>query len=329
MLGRFFFGGILVLLISCAGAKQNKEKENSWGNVISTNESELIGRHEAAFVCVKDKFYLLGGRGIRPVSIYNAVTGVWTKGAKPPIELHHFQPVVYKNLVYVIGAMTGRYPGETPVPNIYIYNVSTNRWYKGDTIPKERVRGSTGNVIYKDNVYISCGIKNGHIGDHKKWLDTYNLKTGEWQILPDAPIARDHFQATIVEDKIYLLGGRQSKAPDETFKHTIAEVNVFDIEKESWETMPNNLPTERAGNMVTAIKKHIWVIGGESDNQPVAHNEVEVLNTQTKEWYKKPSLQRGRHGSGIIVYKSACYVASGSGNKGGSPELKSMEKIDY
>ncbi|WP_298502695.1 kelch repeat-containing protein [uncultured Maribacter sp.] len=328
---RFLLGlmAFQLLVTSCEEPKKKASKENMWQYVTTVDQSEPVPRHEAAFVGVKDKFYLLGGRGIRPVSIYDNATSTWSNGAKPPIEIHHFQPVVHKNLVYVIGAMTGGYPDETPVPNIYIYNVSNDNWTIGDSIPRDRLRGSTGNVIYNNKVYISCGIKNGHIGEHKKWLDTYDLKTRKWQILPDAPMERDHFQAAIVGHKMYLLGGRQSKAPDETFKHTIAEVCAFDFQEEKWEILPNNLPTMRAGNMVTPIHEYIWVIGGESDNQSVAHNEVEVLNTKTKIWEKKPALLRGRHGSGIVVYKNACYVASGSGNKGGSPELKSMEKFVF
>lgn len=42
-------------------------------------------------------------------------------------------------------------------------------------------------------------------------------------------------------------------------------------------------------------------------------------------WTTLNPLSRGRHGSQLIYYNKNIYVASGSGNKGGSPELTSME----
>ena len=36
-----------------------------------------------------------------------------------------------------------------------------------------RRRGGAGAVVYKGKIYLACGIKDGHRGDHKKWLDAY------------------------------------------------------------------------------------------------------------------------------------------------------------
>lgn len=317
-----------LLVIGCANLKNSTSntKAGNWATVTSKDGSKPIARHEAAFVRIKNKFYLLGGRGIRPVSIFDTATQSWSEGSKPPLEMHHFQPVVYKDKVYILGAMTGGYPGEVPVPYIYIYDPSTDAWSKGDKIPEDRLRGSTGNVLYNDKIFIACGIKDGHRSDHKKWLDSYDPQTGKWEILPNAPRARDHFQAEVINNKIYVLAGRRSMAPDETFKHTLAEIDVFDLAKKKWETLPTVLPTHRAGNMVVANGNELWVIGGESEGSSVAHNEVEALNVNSNSWRTLPPLVRGRHGSGIIKFDEALYVASGSGNKGGSPELESMEK---
>lgn len=302
--------------------------QKTWQTIIPADGSEPIARHEAAFVKVKNRFYLLGGRRIQPVSIFDPKTKTWSEGAAPPIEMHHFQPIVHKNIVYIVGAMTSGYPGETPVPNIYSYDPESDTWEQGPKISSERLRGSTGNVLVGNTIYVACGIRDGHRNDHKTWLDTYNIKTGEWTVLPDAPRARDHFQATVVHRKIYLLGGRQSKAPKETFKHTLNEVDVYDIKSGKWQTLATKLPTERAGNMAISHKSDIFVIGGESEGQKSAHDEVEVLDTKTGEFTTYPKLQRGRHGSGLLLHKNAIYVASGSGNKGGSPELKTMEKYE-
>lgn len=328
MINKVFVIVCIVSLFSCGNKYDTTQKniEKSWEYVETNDGSKPIARHEAAFVKVDDKFFLLGGRGIRNVSIFDTKTQIWTLGSKPPIEFHHFQPVVYKNNIYIIGALTGKYPSEIPIEHIYIYNTTSDSWVKGDEIPKERLRGSTGNVIKDGVIYVSCGISNGHISGHKTWLDSYNLKTGEWKILPEAPRARDHFQAVEHNNKIYVLAGRLSKAPDATFNETIGEVDVFDIEKNKWNTLKQNIPTQRAGNLAILYNSDVLVIGGESINQKDAHNEVEALNTESHTWRKQPSLLQGRHGTGALLFNNEIYIASGCGNRGGSPELNTMEK---
>lgn len=318
---------VLFFLFSCVSKTKIKNSTNkNWIPVVTSDNSKPLKRHEAAFVNVRDKFYLLGGRRVQNVSIFDTKTKQWTKGAKPPLEMHHFQPVVYKNDIYIIGALTGRYPSETPIKHIYIYKTESDSWIKGDAIPAERLRGSTGNIIKNGIIYISCGIKDGHKSDHKKWLDSYNVKTGEWEILPDAPRARDHFQAVEAEGKIYVLAGRLSKAPKKTFTETIAEVDVYDIKTKKWSTISDNLPTQRAGNIALLYGDNVLVIGGESIHQKKAHNDVEGLNVNTLQWKKYPKLLQGRHGTGAFLYENEIYIASGCNNRGGSPELETMEK---
>ena len=301
----------------------------TWETVTATDQSVPVERHEAAFVAVDNRFYLLGGRGVRPVSIFDTKTQRWTKGSPPPFEIHHFQPIVYQNKIYLIGAMTGAYPTEKPVANIVIYHPAKDRWQIGAAIPPSRRRGAAGAVLYQDKIYLACGIKNGHLGDHKNWLDSYDFKTGEWTILPDAPRTRDHFQAVVAEDKLYLLAGRNTKAPDESFTHTIAEVDVFDLKTLKWSTLKNNLPTLRAGNAALLYQEEILVLGGESGTQVPAHNEVEALDIDTHTWRSLSPLLQGRHGTSAVIFDTHIYLASGCGNRGGEPELQTMERFKY
>lgn len=300
--------------------------EAKWTSLESTDGSQPVQRHEAAFVRVEEKFYLLGGRSIRAVSIFDPTTQSWSLGAEPPIELHHFQPVVFENKIYVISALTGGWPAETPTEYVYIYDPATDAWSKGDEIPTERRRGSTGNILHDGKIYISCGIKNGHIGDHKNWLDVYDPKTGDWEILPDAPRTRDHFQAVVANGKIYAAAGRNSGTdPDDGFAGTIGAVDVYDIASNTWETLENEIPTQRAGTAAIRYQDQVVVVGGESSAQEKAHAEVEALNLTTNEWEKLPSLIEGRHGTGLLEYEGALYISSGCGNRGGQPELFTSE----
>ena len=285
-------------------------------------------RHEAAFVKCNGKFYLLGGRRIQPVDIYDPVADIWSVGKAPPVEVHHFQPVVWENRIILAGAMTGGFPRETALPQLLIYDPATDEWSWGAEIPEKRRRGGAGAVIADGFLYLVAGIINGHWDGNVKWLDRMNLATGEWTQLPDAPRERDHFQAGEIDGKLYAGGGRKtSGATNEVFQLTIAEVDVYDIEAGGWSTLAAPLPTPRAGSFSHTHGGRYLVAGGESVTQETAHAEVEAYDPASAHWVSLPSLQRGRHGAGLIWHEGALYTCSGSGNRGGNPELDSMEVL--
>lgn len=295
---------------------------------------EAIGRptarHEAAFVGLGGKLYLIGGRRINPIDVFDPKTSRWTARAKTPLELHHFQAVPFEDRIYLIGAMTGPYPKEKPLDKVAVYFPATDKFEFTHEIPTARRRGGAGAAAYQGKIYIVGGITNGHIDGFEPWLDEYDPKTGEWRTLPDAPNARDHFQAAIVDGRLYASAGRTtSKATDQVFDLAVAEVDVFDLTTERWMApdKPIQIPTPRAGNMVTMADGKLVIGGGESSAQRHAHDEVEVFDPKTEKWATWPSLLRGRHGSGFVVQDGYLYTASGCGNRGGSPELDSIERL--
>ncbi|AHM62207.1 Kelch repeat-containing protein [Flammeovirgaceae bacterium 311] len=297
-----------------------------WHTLTSTNDPEA--RHENAFVQVGNKFYLLGGRGIKNVNIYDPATDSWSLGAQTPLEMHHFQAIEYKGLLYVVGAFMGSYPHEQPVPNIYIYNPVTDKWIVGPEIPESRRRGSAGAFVYRDKFYLVCGIIDGHYGGHVAWFDEFNPATNSWTVLPDAPRPRDHFQAALIEDKVYAAAGRLSKSEEGVFLNMIAEVDMYNFSTGEWITLPaptGNIPTQRAGAAVAVLGNEILVIGGESNTESLARNQTEALSNLTHTWRTLTPLDQGRHGTQAIVSNGGIYIAAGNSTQGSGAELRSQE----
>ncbi|MFK7737259.1 MAG: kelch repeat-containing protein [Pirellulaceae bacterium] len=287
-------------------------------------------RHEASFVAVDGKFYLVGGRRINPVDLFDPVAREWTARSKTPMEMHHFQAVAIDDAIYIVGAMTGPYPNETPLEKIVVYHPAKDRFDFIHGIPEDRRRGAAGAAVYKNKIYVVGGITNGHQDGTVAWLDCYDPKTGDWKRLADAPHARDHFQAVVIGDRLYAAAGRRtSNVTKQTFQLTIPEVDVFDFKSQTWlppQTIPN-LPTPRAGNMAVAVGDKLVIGGGESGEQIAAHNEVDVFDTANNKWISAPKLQTGRHGSGFALAGSLLYTASGCAKRGGEPEQTSIEAV--
>lgn len=295
---------------------------------VSEPENLPEKRHENAMTAANGKLYLLGGRGIKPVDEYDFKKDSWTSLSKTPLEMSHFQAISFKDEIYVLGAFTGSYPHEVPIPNIYIFNPVKNEWRKGSEIPENRRRGAAGAFVLNDKIYLVCGIQDGHWDGQVTWFDEYDPATDKWKTLADAPRPRDHVQVAVIDHKLYVAGGRLSTARiNQVLNRTVKEVDVYDFKSGKWSTLDssNNLPTLRAGNMTVAYGDKILIIGGESDAHVEAHNDVDAFDVRSQKWGKLPSLHQGRHGTGAVVLNRKVYIAAGSANRGGGPELNDME----
>lgn len=313
----------LLFLLSFAAFSQE-----SW--TTSQPKTEATSRHESSFVECEGKLYALGGRGERPVDEYDPKTNTWTKLADAPMEIHHFQAVSYKGEIWIVGALTGGYPHETPIPNILIFNPKTKTWRDGPQLPENRQRGSAGVFVRNDKIYMVCGIQDGHFDGFVRWFDHLDPATGKWTVLPSAPRARDHVSAALVGDKLYLAGARTSYARiGKVLELTTKEIDFFDFETNTWTTIETEIPTPRAGNSNLGIGPYLVILNGESSAQTPAHAEVEVLDTRTNTWSKLPNLNQGRHGTGAAYLDGKIYVHAGSANRGGGPEINTMEVIEF
>ncbi|WP_121101033.1 Kelch repeat-containing protein [Litorimonas taeanensis] len=248
-------------LSACQAQKALPIIETEWEIVEAIGEP--TPRHEASVVAFKNKLYLIGGRRINPVDVYDPATNIWTALSKTPLELHHFQAIVIDDAIYLMGAMTGGWPRETPLDKVMVYYPEEDRFEMTHDIPADRHRGAAGVALRNGKIYMVGGITNGHMDGFENWLDEYNPKTGEWRVLPDAPHKRDHLDAVIAKDRLYSFAGRTSHhAMGKGFESTVKPGDIFDFKTETWlnPQAAFDIPTERAVNMtfVWGVRGHYW-----------------------------------------------------------------------
>lgn len=320
----------ILAAISLAVLLQACESEQDWQWEQVDARGEPTARHEASFVEHQGLMYLIGGRRINPVDVFDPTSLTWTEKSATPIELHHFQAVSLGDAIYLVGAMTGEYPNEIPLSNVIAYYPATDTFETLHEIPPSRRRGAAGAVVYDEKIYVIGGIANGHIDGYKPWLDEYDPSSGEWIALPDSAFARDHVQAVVQNNRLYVFGGRTSRQrTDQVLELLVEHGEVFDLRSQQWLPPQQDLalPTLRAGNMAMAWGNEVVVAGGESHTQKASHSEVDSFNAQTRTWRRWPDSLQGRHGSGLAIHNGYAYVASGSANRGGGPELTTIERL--
>ena len=291
---------------------------DQWTNI--TNSPDHTPRHENSFVQAGDKFYLFGGReNADKVEVYNYDTDSWSTAASTaPFEFNHFQATEYEGLIWVIGSFQDNgFPNETPADNIYMYDPVTDTWIQGPAIPNARKRGSAALVVHNNKFYVIAGNTDGHDGGYVPWFDEFDPATGTWTTLADAPNSRDHFHATVVGNKLYVVGGRLSGGAGGTFAPLIPEVDVYDFGSNSWSTLPvgSNLPNARAASGTVTFEGKVVVIGGEGGGQ--AYVNTDALDVNTGNWSSLDDLNNARHGTQAIVSGNGIWITSGSPSQGG------------
>jgi len=299
-----------------------------WNTLSCTGRPD--GRHETAFVGCKGRFYLIGGRESRKIDQFDPKTCIWRKMNVTTPLIHHFQPVLMDNKIYMVGAMTGNYPTEPPMARIQIYDPQADEWTEGATIPEARRRGSAGTVVYKGKIYMVCGITLGHTSGTNNWFDEYDPATDTWTVLPEAPHIRDHFHAIVVDNKLYCIGGRNTSVHepnfDSFFGAVIREIDCYDFETQTWTTLDALLPVGSAAGGVAYLADLIIYFGGETAN--TALSTTQAFDPQTQTWTTLAPLKQGRHGTQAVVFKDKIYVAAGSPNRGGG-RVTSIEMFSY
>lgn len=289
-------------------------------------------RHENGFVAARGRLYLLGGRGKRPVNAYDPASRSWSWGPRPPIEMHHFQAVASPGggAITVGMAWTGGYPRESNIHMLWTYTPATKKWKKGAAIPRHRARGAGGAVLYKGVYYFVNGNRGGH-GAHATtlpWFDSYDPAKGTWKELPDAPVARDHVHATVVGNKLVVVGGRDGGVK-EFWSATRKEVCVYSFATGKWRILKAQLAAGRGGAGVATLRdRYVVVSGGEVEGGVVP--TTEVLDMRTEKWLPAGSVGRPvtpRHGTQATTCGRGVYMAAGAGTRGGGRELSSAEVL--
>ncbi|MCK0148347.1 PKD domain-containing protein, partial [Arenibacter sp. F26102] len=306
----------------------------SWSD---KDENEgYTARHECSFVQAGNKFYLMGGReNPKTLDVYDYASDSWIAlSNSAPVEFNHYQATEYQGLIWVIGAFkTNIFPNEVPADFIWAFDPAVQQWIQGPEIPSTRKRGSTGLVVYNDKFYIVGGNTIGHNGGYVNWFDEYDPETGTWTQLANAPRARDHFHAAVIDGKLYAAGGRLSGGTGGTFKPVIPQVDVYNFSTGSWSTLPTaqNIPTPRAAASVAVFNDKLVVIGGEVQDELVygvltddALRITEEYDPSTESWTRLADLNFERHGTQAIVSGQGIFVIAGSPSRGGGNQ-KNME----
>ncbi len=180
----------------------------------------------------------------------------------------------------------------------------TNTWTRKADMPTARSCLSTSTVNGK--IYAIGGI-GGRVDEAKivfSTVEEYDPVTGTWTKKADMPTARWALSTSVVNEKIYVIGGCGDK--DATV--ILSTVEEYDPVSDTW-TKKASMPTSRFRFSTSVVNGKIYAIGG-LDNDFLA--VVEEYDAVTDTWTKKANMLVAKFNISTSAVNGKIYVIGGT-----------------
>ena len=167
------------------------------------------------------KIYVFGGlhfgTDTNQSIVYDPLSDTWSDLPDVPFGLSHGGIGTDGSKIYIFSGRKGpNFPSTGPVNATQVFDPATNTWA---VVPiQDRLYGRTGlgDVPFVSGEFIVMGGENIVTEIVSKFTDAFNPITGQWRVLPDMPIQRHAFDATVVNGNIYVAGGGTSFGDGQT-----------------------------------------------------------------------------------------------------------------
>ena len=218
---------------------------------------------------------------------------------------------------------TGLQAAETPLVSDTQRNSlgpATLQWTRKADMPTARTGFATS--VVNGKVFVIGGniqLKRGEFGDLSvSKVEMYDPKTDTWERKSDMPTARSGVSVSVVDGKIYAIGGSKTETIQVTrgssFENEeLATVEMYDPVTDTW-TQKADMPIPKK-TMTCVVNGKIYAIGGWLTTNEQPHlGTVEVYDPGTDTWAKAQSMNCGRCSAAINVVNGEIYAIGGLGS---------------
>ncbi|MCR8983476.1 galactose oxidase [Brevibacillus laterosporus] len=272
-----------------------------------------------AFVENKGKFHAIGGSAdsgpTNIVEVFDPVSNKWTSAQSMPTSLSSINAVSLDNTIHTFGGIERN----TDYTNlVYSFNPETNSWVSKNPMP---FKGYAVPFIKNDSIYVihnnynedkitiylydhlqdtwtqtdelsyeigfiyrSLNFKDNIIFINPLTVSSYDVNTKKLVTFPISSLNRDVFTSSIVNNKLYVIGGDLDDGPQTS---DVVELNLSDLinPDPTPDPEPNPNPTP-SGNALLVIYMDSGLI-----------KEFEMTNEEIRnftEWYEGRAKGNGR-----------------------------------
>ncbi len=247
----------------------------------------------------------------------------WVTLAPFPEPSEEFLAATANGKLYIFAGLA---PGWKPKALVVEYDPANNTWTRKK--PMALASHHVALAAYGDKIYAFGGFKYPDSGPaawepvNNAW--EYDPQADSWKALAPMPSKRGAMTASVVDGKIYVIGGAGvMPGSSETTIHparrhmVVGTVEEYDPKTDTWRSRAA-LPTPRNHHAAAAVNGKIYVIGGRIGAAFItsASNTdiVEAYDPATDTWSKPlERMPTPRSASGYAVWHNKIFVAGGEG----------------
>ena len=156
-------------------------------------------------------------------------------------------------------------------------------------------------VVIQGTVYVGGGWAHG--GKDRSTVMEYNTHSGKWDKLP--PYRACFFAMTAINNQLVLVGGKERDTRTRA-------LGVWRADSKEWTHPYPDMPTARRSCSAVGYNEWLIVTGG-STSDGIGHviSSVDVMNTDSKQWYAGPPSPMAWVEMNTATVGDTCYFMGG------------------
>jgi hypothetical protein len=287
-------------------------------------------------------------------------TAAWRRLPSMPTSRQNMAGTVADGTIWVVGGLES---ASTASKRVEGYDPVINGWKSAPELPLRLHHEMV--VTYKDEIVVIGGWTpkgsdpSGGISDR-----VFALRGDKWEQLPSLNGPRAAGAATVVGDRIVVVGGQRdgrlldttevfdgkkwsigakiptprehlAAASDGRFAYAVGGRNLsadknsaalerYDPGTDSWQRLPD-MQTARGGLGAAIADGHLIAVGGE--NATDALDDVESYGIATRKWSRLPSMRTPRHGIAVAALDRTLYALGGAPRPGHASASATAEAL--
>src|SRR5262245_40701074 len=266
------------------------------------------------------------GSTLNTVYRYNVAANTWTTlstSAPMPNAALVASAVYYPptNKIYVFGGST-RTPDPVLVYDVTrIYDIATNTWTMGPTMPAPRSQMGSGYNPTNGRIYLQGGFETSTIDSVQATTWEFDPVGNTFTVKAPSPMTQAGMTSGVINGKLYISGGRTN--PDEVLSNTWA----YDIAGNTWTALDQlaDMPMAKNTPGRAIVGGQLYSIGGTNLATFDGLNDVSKYDVAGNAWSGVALLNTARSFTSSVAVGNTIIAAGGRANVDTS--LDSVEKL--
>lgn len=332
-------------LLSCAAGLLTS---SAAGTVLYRNDDHLVWKKEPALPVPLQEIYpasfageIYVGGGFTPsdepvfadyglsteMYVLNTERRVWRSAPKFPEARHHLGLVANSDFLFGVGGFSA-VPGNVWKAESTVFKLAreSKQWIAGPSLPLPQAESTYGTI--RENIHVVGGkrIIDGKTRNSNKHLVL--IDNEYWEEAAPASIKRNSAAGAVINQRLYVVGGRQFGGYDKNL--FVAE--AYDPSLDKWEQI-KPAPVALAGHAAATKDGKLYMFGGEvfgtggNWKTGKAFSNVWVYDPEKDDWQRHLDMPENRHGLGAVTLGRKIFILGGgqaSGPRGVTTSVLSI-----